>query len=293
MMLRECVSLLAVAASCTLAQEALFLEPADATVAVGDGVLFSAVAGNEAQAWPTDRVEHFFARTAWTQENRDTLEAGETLTPLGAQGGVDVPLGAEAVETIAVWPAELPGVLMLGCDFSPRLETVGADSFRAFVERVLPTSRVAGLGLIPAEGEVTIRRVESVKALVLVEAEGAHPASIATSKTGQVVEIRALFDPTAVAIGSDLAVKVYAALPGPAEGVVIATNTTTGEVTRAITNASATAVITITGAGRWQLEFHAVSSIDDSEAAWEVHTATLTFDVAGVEDGTNEGEVTK
>ena len=275
-------AVLAASASCAMAQEAVFLTPAEGSVALGEVVEFSAAAGEKRLAWPTERVEHFFARTAWTQENRDTLAAGKA-------GETPAPLGIDSDETIAVWPAALPGVLMLGCDFAPRLETVSAESFRTFVDRVLPASRRTAMGPIPSEGEVALRRVESAKALVEVEAAGERPVSIATSKTGQVVEIRLLMDPLHAEVGSDIAVRVYSEIPGPKEGVVIATNTTTGEVTRVLTNDSATANITVSAPGRWRVEFHAVVLEESGDADWAVHTATVTFDVAGASDG----EVTK
>ncbi|VAX39408.1 hypothetical protein MNBD_PLANCTO03-2146 [hydrothermal vent metagenome] len=282
---RVICALLAASASCATAQEAVFLTPAEGSVALGEVVEFSAAAGEERLAWPTERVEHFFARTAWTQENRDTLAAGKT----DRADKTPAPLGRDSGTTIAAWPAELPGVLMLGCDFAPRFERVSAESFRAFVDRVLPVSRRTALGSIPSEGEVTLRRVESAKALVEVEAAGERPVSIATSKTGQVVEIRLLMDPMHAEVGSDIAVRVYSEIPGPKEGVVIATNTTTGEVMRVLTNDSATANITVSAAGRWRVEFHAVVLEESGDADWAVHTATVTFDVAGASDG----EVTK
>ena len=260
------------------AQEALFLEPASAVVARGERVELTAavgVGGGEgvARAWPAERIHHFFARTAWTQENRDTLAAGQDGLTAG-------------------WAAELPGVMVLGCDLSPRVEVVPGESFSAFVGRVLPSSRRAAFGALPAAGEVSVRRVESAKALVRVEAAGEQPVSVATSKTGQAVEIRPLMDPTALAPGGDLLLKIYAAIPGPAAGVVLATNTTTGESLSVETDDTASANLTIPSAGRWRVEFHAVMPIADEDAQWLIHTATLTFDVAGGAPH-ETGEVTK
>jgi hypothetical protein len=279
-MVRGLVWLAAVAATGVgaRAQEALFLEPASAVVARGEQIELTASAAGVARAWPAERIHHFFARTAWTQENRDTL-AGD-----GEDG------------LTAGWTAELPGVMVLGCDLSPRVEVVTASSFSAFVGRVLPSSRRAAFGALPAAGEVSVRRVESAKALVRVEAAGEQPVSIATSKTGQAVEIRPLMDPTALAPGGDLLLKIYAAIPGPAAGVVLATNTTTGESLSVETDDSASANLTIPSAGRWRVEFHAVMPIEDEDAQWLIHTATLTFDVVGDPAGGashETGEVTK
>ena len=112
---------------------------------------------------------------------------------------------------------------------------------------------------------------------------------MATSKTGQAVEIRPLFDPTAIEPGGDLPVKIYAQIPGPAEGLVLGTNTTTGETISVPTGTDATAVLTISHAGRWRLEFHAVVPAEEQDATWLIHSATLSFEVAGDQDG----EVTK
>ncbi len=256
----------------TLGQETRFLEPADATVALGERVSLAFVASDVAQEWTGLGVEYFFARTAWTQENRDSVS-----------------VAADSGGLAAAWVAGEPGVLLLGVDLAARVETVSAESFAAFVRRVLPASRRGDLvGLLEsgrAEGTVAVQRVESGKALVRVEAGGSDPVSIATSKTGQAVEIRPLMDPTAIELGSDLAVRVYSRVPGPSDGVVIATNTTTGEVVRAPTNETSLAIIPIESAGKWRLEFHAVDVAaaglggdgEGEHADWIVHTATLTF----------------
>lgn len=255
-------------------QQARFAEPAAAAVAQGDPVSLALVDADGARPWTEHQAEYFLARTAWSQENRDVVP----LAPLSR--------GLEAT-----WVADEPGVLLLGADLVPREETVGVGSFASFIERVLPATRRRALdGLLVAddpEGTVIVRRVESCKALVRVEAGDAEPVSIATSKTGQVVEIRPLMDPTAIVPGGDLAVRVYSRVPGPADGLVIATNVTTGETVRARTNETSLAVIPIGNAGRWRLEFHAIEPLEDAAeddaegtAEWAVHTATLTFDVA-------------
>ena len=267
---RTIAAVLAASAGCAAAQEARFLEPASATVALGDRVGISVVEGAAARAWPGERVAHFLARTAWTQDNRDTLEA------VPAPDGDGVPGAA--------WTADRPGVLLLGLDLEPGLETVGAESFGRFLARALPAERRGAIAsALPEGGEVSVRRVESAKALVRVSADGPEPVSIANSKTGQAVEIRPLLDPTLLTPGGDLPLKIYAAIPGPAGGVVTATNSTTGEVLSAPLAEDATANLTIPSAGRWRLEFHAVAPDETGEADWLVHTATLTFEVRAEE----------
>jgi hypothetical protein len=249
------------------AQSARFLVPEQSAAELGGAVHMSIAPGVEAGAapdpWPADGIAHFFARTAWTQENRDELAPRE-----GSQ-------------TLAAWPADRPGVLLLGVDLEPSLEIVGAEPFAAFVHRTLGATARGALGELPGPGEVVLSRTESAKALVVVESGGAEPASIATSKAGQAVEIRPLMDPTAIRPGSDLPVRLYASIPGAKGGLAIATNTTTGRHISAAADDSAIAHLRIDSAGRWRVEFHAVARRDAApgEVQFEVHTATLTFDV--------------
>lgn len=259
-------AVLAASAGCAAAQEARFLEPASAAVSLGDRVGISVFEGAARRAWPGERIAHFLARTAWTQDNRDTLEAE--------------PAPAGDLTTSAAWTADRPGVLLLGLDLEPAVETVGAEAFGRFVARALPAERREAIAsALPEGGEVSVRRVESAKSLVRVSADGAEPVSIANSKTGQAVEIRPLLDPTILTPGGDLPIKIYAVIPGPAGGVVIATNTTTGESFPVALADDASANLNIPSAGRWRLEFHAVAPDDTGEADWLVHTATLTFEV--------------
>lgn len=266
--------LLAALGAAAHGQTARFVEPAEASVAVGETVSLSLLEGDNSATWTDEGVEYFLARTAWTQDNRDAVSVAE------GSGG-----------RAAGWTADKPGVLLLGVDLAPRTETVEAAAFEAFVRRVLPASRRGALdGLLDDAGAhtVTLRRVESGKALARVASEGVEPTSIATSKTGQAVEIRPLMDPMALGLGSDLPVRVYSSVPGPGDGVVIATNTTTGDVIRAQTNETSLAVVRIEKSGRWRVEFHAIepgtAHGDDPEhnpegADWIVHTATLTFTI--------------
>lgn len=253
-------------ASLASAQQALFLVPEQGSVALGRAVPMSAVSGAGRDAaplpWPEDRISHFYARTAWTQENRDTIEP------------------EEGSPSVAAWTADRPGVLALGADLRERPEVVSAAAFGEFVSGALGESARASLGALPERGEVTLLRTESAKALVVVAQPGAGAASIATSKTGQAVEIRPLMDPTALIPGSDLAVRVYSRLGEATGGLVLATNATTGETVRAVADDSGIAILRIGGAGRWRLEFHAVAAHPGAgDARYALHTATLTFDV--------------
>lgn len=252
------------------AQHALFLTPSEARARAGTPVELHTVTTVAAMPWPADRTAHFFARTAWTQDNRDRLDAPE---------------GQPAA---AAWVADRPGVLMLGIDLAPRVETIEADVFAAFVAHAFSPG---AFGIAPAaEGAgapIDVLRIECAKALVWVEPDGpadgppgdTMPDSIATSKTGQPVEIRPLMDPTRLPPSSDLPVRVYASLEGATPGWVIATNATTNESVRTPVDSSLVAHIGLPSAGRWRLEFHALRALDGAGPSYEQHTATLTFDV--------------
>lgn len=254
------------AATHAAAQTALYLVPHDAEASRDGAVRLAAHAGIDLAAaplpWPGGRVQHFFARTGSTQENRDDLAP------------------APADETETSWPAREPGILVLGLDLEPALERIDAADFAAFIDRAVGSTPPEGRRALAGVQTVSFVRVESAKALVRVGGDR-QPSPVATSKTGQTVEIRPLMDPTTLLPGSDLAVRLYAKIPGAAGGTLLATNTTTGEQVRATADGFAIANVPIAAAGRWRLEFHAAALNADAarDAEWVVHTATLTFDV--------------
>lgn len=259
--MRSVLLLTALLCAPALAQSALFLSPREATVTLGQSVTLEAVTDATATDWPDERTRHFFARTAWTQENRDALPPRED------------------VETAASWTTDRPGVLLIGLDLAPRTERIAPDALAAFIAANDPQRELL---TAPQGDRIEVVRHESAKALIRVDHEGPRPASIATSKTGQPTEIRPLMDPTALTPGSDLAVKLYARTGSDRQGVVTATNATTGDVVRAISGDSRIANIPIATAGRWRLEFHAAEWIGGEAPRYEIHTATLTFDVREV-----------
>ncbi|MBK7403258.1 MAG: hypothetical protein IPJ41_01160 [Phycisphaerales bacterium] len=289
-------------------QSAVFLVPESADVDQGAAILLAAVPGTALDAmpmpWPAEQLTHFFARTAWTQENRDTLPHEETR------------------EAAAGWPAERPGITMLGIELDRESHTVDANTFRAFLRRAVDDEVREELGALPQSGNVTYVQTGTAIALVRVLGEGPEPVSIATSETGLPGEIHALMDPTKLTPGSILAVELDGRIPtngplvrdraielGRAEdpdederanrgpegrkpraeeeegGVLIATNATTGESVRAVANESGTAIVPIAHAGRWRLEFHTVNRAGAGAGAqFFVHTTTMTFDVREEKD---------
>lgn len=259
------LAILALSLACcpALAQQARFLTPHGASVNLGDLVALEIREADGPILWPLVGVEHFFARTAWTQENRDSVEV------------------IAGMPEAAAWTTDRPGVLLLGLDMGERTESVSPGQFRRFLTRSIPESHRADLGPIPASRDLRLRRHECAKAIVRVRHDGPQPVSIATSKAGQRVEIRALMDPTALMPGADLAVRVYAPIDGAKSGIVTATNTSTGDELRAIADESAIANIRIGSAGRWRVEFHAVGPPVPGQLGVDlnVYTATLTFDV--------------
>lgn len=269
-----CVVALVVAAAS--AQSVAFLTPeihvgevgqsVDVRVARADGVVMATT------PWPTERLEWLFTRSPGAQsnpENRGPTKAG----------------GDYVTVTL-----DRPGVTMIGIDAKPAVETIGGQSFKSFVRRATANQTLlATAERVADDAAVRVRRVESAKTLIRVHDPSGGPArhsATAQSKTGQAVEIRALADPTMVPVGSDFPVKIYSR-GGKRKAVrVLATCAATGETITAVTGSAGTCDFRITSPGVWRIEFHDVVRLErDPKAGWEIHTATLTFEVSDSGEG--------
>jgi len=218
----------------------------------------------EQAAWPGE-FDWFLVRVAGGQANLESLPDPDDETA--------------AFELLL----PEPGVALVAADRRPRVELVTPGELRAFLR-----SRV-GAATLPARAlerggqpELRVRRLESSKLLVRVlGAEGWLPNSAtAQSKTGQRVEIRPLGDPTSVRVKTDMPLRVYVPNPRKAGTKVLAHHLSSGRTQTFLTDGVGTGHFTVNAPGVWLVEVHhARRLVDDSEADWEIHTATLTFEV--------------
>ncbi len=226
-------------------------------------------------AWPAERIRWFFVRVAGTQENFDAY------TPL--RKGLDF-------ARVRVAHA---GIALVGLDLRPRIEEVPAKELTEFLaKRVGPRTLPVGWRWTMERETVRVRRFESTKLLLRsVDEKGWLPSSAdAQGKSGQRVEIRPLADPTAVRVNRVLPVRIYLP-PGGSDGArVIARHVPSGRVQTFLTRPGGTGHFTVDAAGLWTIEtHHARPLLNDEEADWEIHTATLSFEVPPVPDEEGEG----
>ncbi len=249
----------------------LRIEP-DPLAGAGDTERFSvrvgAVGEDQASPWPTQRIAWMFWRTADRQENRHHPEA------TGKQSfSIDLaPIGASVV----------------GVELDPVIETVSAQEWQSFRERV---SFVGGEGVEEGvDNEVTrIRRRESLVAIVRAKDDISGPSPIATSKLGMHAEIRPLMDPTRIQLASDMAFRIYVDGVSVTGQRVIATHIDSDESHIITTRSGGFGDLRIDQAGDWRLEFHRASrppeqdSDEMPKADLELTTGVLTFTVPGGE----------
>jgi hypothetical protein len=216
-------------------------------------------------AWPAGEVGWLFIRGGKAQENQHDVRAQTSRDNF-------IPLEIRHA-----------GVTLVGADLRPaEFATTGAE-LRAFVEQNVAaspaTEKAQGL---PADHTLRVRQFASAKTLVRAQEPGGKltPSAIATSKTGQAVELRPNFDPTAATVGSDLPLSVYVGgdkLPG---AKVQATNVSTGQTATFIATNGGTGYFHVTDPGVWRVELHhAVPVQNDPAADWVIYSATLTFEV--------------
>ena len=249
---------------------AAFLTPSQYTARPGESLTlrFDVGTAKTAQpaAWPTGEVGWLLIRGGKSQENKHDVR------PHKAQDNV-VPLAITH-----------PGVTLVGTDRRPTvLETTGAD-LRAFIAQNVATDPVTEKAqTLSADQMVRVRQFASAKTLIRAQEPGGKltPSAIATSKTGQAVEIRPNFDPTAATVGSDLPLSVYVGgdkLPG---AKVQAANISTGQTVTYIADNGGAGYFHVTDPGVWRVEFHHAAPLQNDPAAdWVIYSATLTFEVS-------------
>jgi hypothetical protein len=215
-------------------------------------------------AWPGE-FDWFLVRVAGTQRNLEDLAAADPEAD-----SFDLLLSES-------------GVTLVAADRKPRIEEVTPRELRAFLRSRLgpKTLPAASLGS-KDEPALRVRRLESSKLLVRVLGdEGWLPNSAtAQSKTGQRVEIRPLGDPTSVKVRTDMPLRIYVPNPRKVGTKVIARHLESGKRQTFLTDREGTGHFTVNAPGVWLVEVHhARRLVDDPEADWELHTATLTFEV--------------
>ena len=219
----------------------------------------------EAVPWPA-RFDWFFVRAG------------------GGQTNLDDPRVAEGRRTLEL-TAERAGITLIAADRPAYVEPIAKGDLRVFLAENVGRSTLKKLDLAALnafDGEaLRVRRIESTKALLRVLGkEGFLPNSaVAQSKTGQAVEIRPLADPTSVPVKSDLPLRVYVPNPGKQGTKVIARHLGTGRTQTFFTDRMGAGFFTINMAGLWMVEAHHARPAKDENADWEIHTATLTFEV--------------
>jgi hypothetical protein len=246
-----------------------YLTPAKHGGAVGERVAVRVESGKGVDAqpidWPTSKIDWLFVRAPGTQENRENVGPADPKDDF-----IEVTLTK-------------PGVTMVGLDTKPSVTNVTGKKLKEFLRRTAPEETQKDLlAGIADEEKVRVQRIESAKTLVRVrDADGKPPShsAVAQSKTGQVVEIRALADPTMVAVGSDLPVRAYVGGDKQPGVKMLATCVTTGKTQQALTDSSGSCHFRIDSTGVWRIEFHYARTLEtDPDADWVVYSATLTFE---------------
>lgn len=244
-----------------------FLTPSKHVSALAETLSLRFVAGAAKDArpvaWPSDEIEWLFVRGGGTQENRDRVRPEDPK------------------DDFVALQIKHPGVTLVGVDRRPVVREMTGDELRTFLrQNVAPAERA---GLPAGDRQLRVRHVASAHTLIRAAAAGNEdsPSGIATSKTGQKVEIRPLFDPSAAHVGSDLPQWSYVEGSKKAGVKVQATNVATGKTATFLTDAGGSGHFRITDAGLWRVEFHHAEPLKgDSKADWVIYSATLTFEVA-------------
>ncbi len=250
-----------------------FLKPDKHVAAVGDTVQLHFVDGAARTArpvpWPGERIEWMFVRGGPEATNKEKVQPAR-------KGDNFVPVTIKH-----------PGVTLVGIDERPEVREMTNAELRAFVKR-----NVATRGHTPDvpnnDEQVRVRHVRSSKTLIRVPDEEGRdlPSAIATSKSGQRSEFRAIFDPTLVAVGSDLPVWFYVDGSKRPDVKVQATHVQTGKTLTFDTDPKGSGHFRVSALGTWRVQAHHLQKAEnDPDADWTLHTATLSFEVTQEEVG--------
>lgn len=214
----------------------------------------------------------------------DDAEVGWSLVRLdGKQENFDGAPRAEGGGAMGLVCCTSPGAAIIGVDFKPRTVALDAEAAKNLAPAGAEPDRSRGFGA----GE-PVRVIQSAKTIMRVGRPDPGQSPNVTSKTGQQAELRPTFDPTAVGIGSDVPLVVYAG-DGKAPGAkLIATHDATGEKQEFTANQSGVGVFRLSRAGVWRIEMHhlvANSNRKEGDPAWVLYAATLTFEARNAKEG--------
>lgn len=255
------------------AQSTTYLVPAQFEIATGGKVEVHVELGvGDAltpAAWPSGSLEQFFVRTYGTQRN---LPEAAPARPEDAFVALD--LGD-------------PDAVMIGLDRRPWIESVPGPKLRAFLEKDVEASSLPEGWKARTEAEsLRVRHLDSAKLLVRAlrgltvgEPERLPGSATASSRAGQRSEIKVLVDPTVMALGSDLPLRVSWSDSKDPDATILALHVPSGTAS-SVRAPKGNAWIRIDRAGRWQLEVHRARVLaDDPAADIEIESATLVFSV--------------
>lgn len=221
-------------------------------------------------AWPEDRAGWMFISADGDQENRHGVKAdapgGDSVSVMAPNGGAEV----------------------AGLDLAAAVSSVDAGGFADFRAKFVAARKAADPAAAPSVaptggrvGTVRVRRYESLNTIVRVNADGQEPrpSQIVTAKTGQKASIRPVMDPTGLRAGSDVPFRVYTDGRAVGGGILTATNAATGRTQTVTGDSAGICQIHIDSTGLWRLQFHQAVPSPDSDADWNLYSATLTFEV--------------
>jgi len=242
---------------------ASFLTPSDFTPQLGAAVDLRFRTGTAGDAWPAGQVQWLFVRGGATQENRHDVRPEQPKSDFVAL------------------EIKHAGVTLVGVDLQPTiLELTGVELRSFLVANAADAAVLRKARALAPQGKHRVRHVASAKTLMrALPREGlAQPSAIATSKTGQAVEMRLLVDPTLTPIGGDVPLRVYVNGEKKTGVKVRATCVATGKAQTFITDSVGSGHFCLNAAGQWRVEVHHARPLEgDDSADWVIHTATLTF----------------
>ena len=192
---------------------------------------------DQASLWPSQRIAWMFWRTGDRQENRHHPESrGERSVSIDL-----APIGASVV----------------GVELDPVIETVPANEWRSFSERV---SFVDGQAI--DQEVMRVRHRESLATIVRAENDQSGASPIATSKLGLHAEIRPLLDPTRPGVGGDMPFRIYIGGVSVPNQRVIATHVESGETRIMTTRMGGFGQLRLDRPGDWRMEFHRTAPVE-------------------------------